>query len=149
MTVRKQILLAISTLLQGVPNATVFRSREDALARSEGPGIFVRPEEEAPENRAGGGPTGLTLRNFTAVITVIVRAQGAAQAPAADDVADPIMEKAHALLMVDTTLGGLTATILEHSTKWDFEVADGTALAAEMRYIVRYMTAANTLSAAA
>jgi len=146
-TIRKQILQTIAALFQAVPDATVFRSREEALARSEGIGIFVRPEEEAPENRAGGGPNGLTLRNFTAVITVIARAKGAPQAPPADDVADPVMEKIHALLTADVTLGGMVATILEHSTKWDFEVADGTALAAEMRYIVRYMTAANTLSA--
>lgn len=146
MTIRKGILIYIAQLLEGVSDATVYRSREEALARDEGSGIIVKPEEEPVENRAMGGPGGLALRNFTVVITVITRAAGAAEGPTADDVADPIQEAAHALLMADTTLGGLCSTLIEHSTKWDFEQADGTALACEMRYIVRYMTKASTLS---
>lgn len=147
MTVRKSILLYIAKLLAGVPNATVYRSREEALARDEGIGIVVKPEEEESENRAMGGPTGLVMRNFTAVITIIARASGVASSQTPDDIADPIQEAAHALLMADTTLGGRCSTLIEHSTKWDFEQADGTALAAEMRYVVRYMTNAKTLSA--
>lgn len=147
MTLRKQILMYVAQVLTQVPNATVFRSREEALARQEGTGIFVRPEEEPVENRAGGGPRGLALRNFVILITVIARAPGAPEADTADDVADPVMEAAHAFLMADTTLGGLCATVIEDSTKWEFEEGDGTAVAAEMRYMVRYQTSINSLSA--
>ena len=148
MTVRKSILVAVANLLNGVPNAIVYRSREEALSREEGTGIIVKPEDEPVENRAGGGPGGLTLRNLMIVVTVLTRGAGAPSGYTPDDIADPVMQSAHALLMADTTLGGLCSVLIEHSTKCDFEVADGSALAAELRYIVRYQTHSNDLSTA-
>jgi hypothetical protein len=146
MTIRKDILTYLGQLLDQVPNATVYRSRQEALARDEGTGIFLQPEEEPVERRAGDGPSGLVLRNLTIIISVIARAAGAPESCTADDVADPVMGAVHALVMADTTLGNRCATVLEEGSKWDFEQADGTAVVAEMRYVIRYMTKANTLS---
>lgn len=148
MTVRNQVILYLEQKLAAVPNATVFPSREEALSRDEGTGIVVREDEEEPENRAGGGPQGLVLRNFTALISVLARAPGvpAPAGPTAGAVADPVIEAAHAIVMADTTLGGLCSTIIEGPTKWDYEEADGTAVAVDMRFTVRYQTRANSLS---
>ncbi len=147
MTIRKQILVYVANQLQQVPDATVYRSRQEALSREEGTGIVVQPDEEEPENRAGGGPQGLVLRNFTFVIVVVARAQGAPAAACADDVADPVIESVQGFITADTTLGGLCATVIEGPTKWDFEEADGTAVSAEMSLTARYETRRSSLSA--
>ena len=139
MTAREAILEYIAGLLSGVPNATVFRSREAAVAREEGIAILLKPEEEPVELRTRA-QAGLVVRNLTVVITVIARGV------VSDQVADPIVQAIHALVMQSETLSGRCSLIMEQSTKWDFEVADLTAVAVEMRYTVRYQTTAKDLS---
>ena len=138
-TARESILAYVLTLLSAVPGAIASRSREAPVERAEGTVIILRPEEEPIELRTGASST--VLRNLTIVITVLSR--GAIP----DQVADPVIQAIHAAIMADRTLGGRCALLMEHSTKWDFELADQTALAAEMRYIVRYQTTATDISA--
>lgn len=144
MTAYKSILAYVAQLLAAVPDATVFRSRAAALDKTEGTGIVVMPKESESENRAGGGPMGLVVRNFTFKVVVITRAQPP-EGLTADDIADPVMEAIHAALFLDTTLGNRIATLIGGITEWDFEVADGTAMAAEMHFMARYQTKASTL----
>lgn len=142
MTARESILAYLATLIAGVPGAKFYRSREAALARSESPAILLRPDEEQVTALVRGMDQ--VVREFTVSIAVIARASGAE--PVVDKVADPVLQALHAAIMKDTTLGGRCAVITEHSTKWDFEVADGTAVAAEARYAIRYQTRASDLT---
>lgn len=139
-TQREAILDYITTLIGTIEDATAYRSREAAFDRSEGVGILVKPEDEQTELRSMfGGST--VLRSLTVVVTILAR--GAIP----DQIADPIIAGVHAAITADRTLGGRCALVIEHSTKWDFEVADQTAVAAELRFIVRYQTSASDLTA--
>lgn len=142
MTAREQILSAITALLNPVAGITVYRSREAAVSRSEGNTVDVRPEEESVELRTANLP--IVRRNLTVLVTLIVR--GSDPTLSADQVADPLLQSIHAAIMADRTLGSLCDLVLELSTRWLFEIADQTALAAEIRYVVRYATGANDLS---
>lgn len=139
MTAREAILAAVATLLANVPNATYFRSRQAAFARSEGNCITSQPEEEPSEFRSAG--MDIENNKLTFVVTFVVRDD------IPDRAADPIIQAAHALIMRDTTLGSLCARLIKHSTKWDFEVADLTGAAIEVRYVAQYQTRASDLSA--
>jgi hypothetical protein len=135
-SIRAQILARIADILEPVNPGGVYRSREAALAREEGPGVFVRPADEAPESKG----LGMTIRDFTVVVGFIVRGR------VPDDDADPLVVAAQAAIMADPTLGGLVARTIEDATTWDFEQADMNAVAIEARYKVRYATPANTLA---
>ncbi len=136
-SLREGILRAFKALCGTVLPGAVYRSREAALARSEGTSIVVRPAEETPEFKADT----FAMRDFIVEVEVIARGQ------IPDEVADPIVVAAHSAVMRDPTLGGLAARTIEDGTKWDFELADGNAVAVLVRYKVRYATPANTLAA--
>ncbi len=136
MTIREQILQALVAAATAVITGGVYRSREAAIARSEGPAIIVRPEEEKVETRGQR----VALRDFTVKCEVIVRGQ------VPDEDADPILDALHTAVMTDPTLGGLIAWIFEEETKWDFELADMNAVSVTILYRCRCLTAANSLS---
>jgi hypothetical protein len=138
-TLNEQQLARIATLLQPIANAAVYRSREAALARAEGIAILIRPEEDLVDNIARD----VVFRSFRVLITVIARGD------IPDQVADPARLAVNATLLADQTLGGLSARVFEEETKWDFEVADQNAVAAVMRFRIRYATRAADLSAQA
>ena len=138
---REVILAHLKTVLDGVGGATAYRSREAPATRAEGPVLVIVPEEESVQ-RLGSGP-GLVLRSLTVVLRVVTR--GAVP----DQVADPVLVAAHAVMMADNTLGGRAALVQEESTRFDFEIADQTALASELRYEIRYHTLAASLTAQA
>ena len=135
-TLRESILTAIVTLAGGVPNAVAYRSREAAFSRDEGVAICIRPDEEVVQTTAAG----MAVRDLTISVEVIARG------PIPDQAADSAIANFHALMMADQTLGGLIARAIEESTKWQFEVADQTAVAAEIRYRLRYLTITSTLA---
>jgi hypothetical protein len=138
-SVRENILKALETNLASVQNATVYRSRQTALARSEGSAILLEPENEQVEKRASN-PGGLVLRNFLVDLSVLARGDPA------DGIADPIITAAHVSIMADPTLGNLCSQIIEHSTEWKFEEADLTAVEVLIRYQIRYATTTNDLT---
>jgi hypothetical protein len=143
MTARESILSWWAALLTPISGITVYRSREAAVSRSEGNAVDVRPEEEQVELRTNA--TSIVRRNLTVLTTLFVR--GVDPTTSADQIADPLLQSIHAAIMADRTLGGRCDIALELSTRWAFELADQTALAVEIRYIVRYATNANDLSA--
>ena len=138
-SVREKILQALAANLASVPNATVYRSRQTAVARSEGNAILLEPENEQVEKRASN-PGGLVIRNLMVDLSVLARGDPA------DSIADPIITAAHALIMADPTLGNLCAQIIEYSTEWKFDPADLTAVEALIRYQIRYATTMNDLT---
>jgi hypothetical protein len=141
MTISESILAYIAAQLLGVSDATVFRSRQAALARVEGTGIIVHPETETVVLRSEAAD--VVLRELTVLITVLARGD------VPDQVADPIEDSIHSIIMSDRTLGGRTLRIYEESRKWTLEEADQIAVAVEMRYRMKYATPASSLSAGA
>ena len=93
-TVREQILTAIAALLQPIPNISVYRSREAALALPEGVAVLIRPLEENVENVSQT----VVWRGFRVELTVIARGL------IPDQMADPALMAMHAALMVDQSI---------------------------------------------
>ena len=141
MTAREAILQAVFAILDAVPNAKAYRSREAEVSQSEGTVINLKPEDEQLELRTAG--TDLVVRTLTILVTVY------AVGDIPDSLVDTVIERLHADLMRDRTLGGLCALIFEHSTKFDFENGNGTGAAIEIRYSIRYQTSAANFSAIA
>lgn len=138
-TQRETLLAYLATVLQPIPNAAVYRSREAALALSEGVAVLIRPAEELVDNRNAR----LAYRRFLVTVSVIARGL------IPDQVADPILLAVQAAVMADNTLGGNCARVLEKETKWDFEVADQNAVAAVISYEIVYATPASSLASQA
>jgi hypothetical protein len=136
-TKREAILQAfVATCEAAGTDAAVYRSRSDAIQRSEGHAIIVRPLEESIEKKSAD----FTMRDLTVELEVMTRGQ------VPDQDADPIVAAIHAAVTADLTLGGLVAQVIEDGTSWDFETADMDAVSVQMRYRVRYATPANSLA---
>jgi hypothetical protein len=133
---REQIMEAIRVKLATLSGITVYRSRLTALSRAESPAIVVRPEKEDIVKRNND----LSERELVLVIDVIAR--GAVP----DSIADQYCVSAHAKIMEDETLGGLTLFTRELGTVWEMpQDTDVDAVVIPMRYLVSYRTAAKTL----
>jgi len=135
-TLRERILTSIAALLNPIPDCVVYRSREAALARAEGPAILIRPEEEQVQSTAQF----VVWRHFRVGISVIARDD------IPDQTADPIILAIQTAMLADQTLGGLCARIFEEETKWDFEVADQNVVAAMVSYRLVYATPVGSLT---
>ncbi len=133
---REQIIGAILTKLGGVSGVGLYRSRFTALSRGESPAIVVRPEKEDIVKRNND----LSEREMILVVDVIAR--GAVP----DSVADQYCVSAHAKVIEDETLGGLTLFTRETGTVWEMQDADLDAVVVSMRYLIGYRTVAKTLN---
>ncbi len=133
---RENIMLYLVARLGTVTGVTVYRSREAPVDRSEGVVIILRPIEEKIVKYWNEG----AIRDMTVGITAVVRAA------VPDAVADATLQQVQTAIMSDTTLTGLAARCIELDTRWNFEVADQTALAAEVRYVIRYLTPVGSFS---
>jgi len=132
---REQILSALETMLAAVtPN--VYRSRVTAVTRDLTPAIIVRPEEDIPEKQFSG----MVISNLTVAVDVYTRGD------VPDQLADPIIVAAHALIMSDLTLGGLAAMTVQGPSKWEMHEADQTAGLATFLYHIRYTTQLSDLT---
>ena len=104
------------------------RSRSAPVARSEGIVATIHPENDVVEHKANR----LVLNTLILKITVVARAD------IPDQQIDTAVNEIHATVMRDQTVGGLAALIVPEETTWDFEMADMTAVAVEMKYRIRY-----------
>lgn len=130
MSAREDILVYLAGRLATVTGVTVFRSRESAVAREEGVVLILKPEEESV-TKVGNG---IVARDLVVSITAIARAA------VPDTTIDPILANIQTAILGDVTLGGKAAACIEQSTRWNFEVADQTALVVEVRYSIKYLT---------
>jgi hypothetical protein len=150
-SISEQIMEAVATLFGGVgangegthgagpAGSTLFRSREAALALSEGTAVIIRPRTEPASYVA----TRATKRDLT--LTIEILARGAVP----DQVADAVRVAAHVALTADPTLGGLVGGIFQMETEWEFSEADQTAVSVKSDYRIVFMTAGNSLTTAA
>jgi hypothetical protein len=137
MTIRESILEAMRAAaepaLAGL--ARVFRSRVEAVTRSEGHAVIIRPADESV-NTVGD----LAERDFHVQILLLVR--GAIP----DQVADGIIGPLHEALCADPSFGGLAVQLFEESSRWTYASADEPACELDVRYRVRLYTPETSLT---
>jgi hypothetical protein len=138
-TKREQILEAIKTALTGSATlgATVYRSRVTPLARGESPAVIVEPVRNDVEQN-----TSLPTLDHSMQVRVAVIVRG--EIP--DQLADPVIDAAHAAIMADLTLGGLAIDVQPGETEFTMQDADQPVGVIFSIYIVRYRTSVGDLS---
>ena len=139
MSAREDLLVYLAAQLATVSNLTVYRTRQAAVAIEEGNCLILEPDEESVSKPGNG----IAARDLTIRILLIVRAA------TPDSAADPLLQSIHNSFMSDPTLGGRAAACIEVGTRWNFEVADTTALVAEVRYRLKYLTPVGSFAAQA
>ena len=142
-TRREQILSAVATTLANASgaNGRVYRSRQEAFSRSESPSVIIEP---GPEPKSAE-PVSTCKIDHSLTLTVAVYARGLIP----DQVADPVVESVHSLLMADRSLGGLVMDIWPLDRNPEFDAAEGAAVVEVLSYRVRYRTSVTDLSAGA
>jgi hypothetical protein len=138
-TKREQVLTAIRTALTGTTGVgtRIYRSRVEPLARGESPAIVVEPvSDTAAQN------TALPTLDWSLTVRVAVIVRG----DVPDQLADPIVESAHAKIMADLTLGGYAIDVQPQSVSFDLMEADQPAGVIALEYLVRYRTSVTNLS---
>lgn len=139
MTKREQIMNAIKAKLEAVPGMAgrVHRSREVALSRDEAPAYVLTWESERV---SGDGVLQFTSKDLAVVVDVYQRAA------VPDAAADQYVELAHAALLQDANLGGLSIDIEEGDTELQMDEADITACFVRMEFNVKYRHQRDNLS---
>jgi hypothetical protein len=132
-TKREQVLTAIRTALTGTTGVgtRIYRSRVEPLARQESPAIVIEPiSDQAQQN------TSLPTLDWSLTVRVAIIVRG--NVP--DQLADPIVESAHAKLMADLTLGGYAIDVQPQNVSFELMEADQPAGVISLDYLVRYRT---------
>ncbi len=142
-SIREQILQALLARLRPVATAhgaTLHRSPTVALTRAQCPALVLFPEAEAIVERANDRVT----RELVVRLVALARA---VPPVVAETAADDLLTAAHAALLADGNLGGLTLGIRELDCEWEVEDADAVAAALPARYRITYRTLARDLAA--
>ena len=139
-TRREQILSAITTALAGTTGvgSSIYRSRVEAFSRGESPAISLEPINDTPATN-----TSLPTLDWSLTVRIAVIVRGAIP----DQLADPIVESLHSLVMADLSLGGLAMDIIPASVDWQLIEADQPAGVVLCDYLIRYRTSVGSLSA--
>ena len=132
-TRREQILSAITTALAGTTGvgSRIYRSRVEAFSRGESPAISLEPINDTPATN-----TSLPTLDWSLTVRIAVIVRGAIP----DQLADPIVESLHSLLMADLTLGGYAMDIIPSSVDFQLIEADQPAGVVLCDYVIRYRT---------
>jgi hypothetical protein len=139
-TKRETILTAIRTALTGTTGVgtRIYRSRVEPFSRGESPAIVVEPISDSAEQN-----TALPTLDWSLTVRVAIIVRG----DIPDQVADPIVQSAHAKIMADLSLGGYAIDVQPISVTFDLQEADQPAGVISMDYLVRYRTAVANLEA--
>lgn len=138
-SLRERLLLAVMNALSPIASmqgATLLRSPAIAVSRESSPALLVFPESDTIIER----PNNLVERHLALRIVALARGDAAVTD------ADALLVAAHAALMLDTSLGGLSLGLQEMDCEWDQEDADAGAVALPARYQIRYRTLARDLT---
>ncbi len=131
---REDILAAIVTRVTGASGvgspARVYRSRVVAMRADGLPAIVVEPLQESAEY------SDFNFMRWTLQVSVKVYTRG----DIPDQLADPIINSAYALLMADRSLGGLALDILPGSITFRAEDGEQPVGIADAVFTVTYRT---------
>ena len=113
-TKRETILAAIRTALTGTTGVStrIYRSMVEPLTRQESPAIVVEPVSDSAEQN-----TALPTLDWSLTVRVAIIVRG----DIPDQVADPIIESAHAKIMADLSLGGYAIDVQPISVTFDLK----------------------------
>jgi len=137
-TVRETILSTLATTLASAPSigAPVYRSRVAPLSRGESPAVIIEPVSDE-----AGQPVIPKLDwRMVVRVSVIVRAE------TPDQTADIIVQKVHAKVMSDLTVGGYAYDVQPVSTSWDFLESDVPTGIISYDFIILYRTSLTDLT---
>ena len=112
------------------------RSPAIAVSRESSPALLLFPESDTIIER----PNNRVERHLALRIVALTRGDAAVTE------ADALLVAAHAALMQDPSLGGLSLGLQEIDCEWDQEDADAGAVALPARYQIRYRTFAHDLT---
>lgn len=136
-TIREQILETLKTNLVGMtPTTPIHRSRSAALQRQESPAICIEPILDTPDPSV----IGVIQWKLQLRVAVIVRGD------TPDQLADPIVNGLHAVMLADKSLGGLIMDIEPSSVKFKIFEADQPGGVIECEYRIDYRTKATDLT---
>lgn len=123
-------IVAAITPTTGI-SSRVFRDRWEAVARAEMPCLVVEPLGEEP------GIVSIPFTDYVLTVSVDILISGSPLSA----LADPIRVDAHARLMADRTLGGLTHSIDPGPSEWKGEPGEIGILSLSYRIPFRTLTA--------
>ena len=135
-SLREGILERVVAVLQaGATGSTIFRSRQEAIARSAAPATVIEPKEEQDEQLGTG------VDRHTLFVTVEIYVRG----DPFDQVADPIAVATHLAILQDATLRGM-ADVRKVGSVWAAHEADRSAGVVEMTYRFVYVSSVRDIS---
>jgi len=139
-TKRERILAAIKINLADTVGVgtRIYRSRVEALTRSETPAIILEPISDTPAETQNFNDR--INWDFRIRISVVVR--GATP----DQVADPTIESLHTKVLTDPTVGGLALDIRPSTTNFEILEADQPAGVISCEFDIEYRTSYNSLT---
>lgn len=137
-SIAEQVITSmVATLLnQTDAQERVFRSRATAIAHELAPSIVIKPASEP------SAVFGNSVDSNVLTVTVSIHTRG----DPADQLADPPVTQAHALLMKSPNLSNIITAIRRKERDWKEEEADDTVGWVKLMYEVRYLCDANDLS---
>ncbi len=141
-SIRERILQTIVATLTPVATAqgaTVWRTPAVAITRDQCPALVVFAESESIAERSNDRVS----RELTVRLVALARA---VPPLVPETLADELLCAAHATLMMDVNLGGLSLGIRELECDWEVEDADALACAIPARYQITYRTLVSDLS---
>ena len=132
-TKRENILAAIRTALTGATGVgtRIYRTRVDALSRTECPAIIVQPIRDVCVQLTSMRKLDWTM---TVRVTVIERSS------IPDQSADDTVESVHSKMMADLTLGGECIDVRPVRTEFEFIEADQPAGLIGCEFEIQYRT---------
>ena len=139
-TKREQLLAAIKNTLANTTGVgtRIYRSRVEALTRSETPAIILEPISDTPQDTQNFNDK--INWEFKIRISVIVRGS------VPDNVADPTVESLHTKVMTDPSVGGLALDIRPSTTSFEILEADNPAGVISCEFDIEYRTSYNSLT---
>ena len=139
-TKRERILAAIKTNLANTVGVgtRIYRSRAEALTRSETPAIIIEPISDTPAEKQNFNDR--INWDFRIRISVVVRGS------IPDQVADPTIESLHTKVLTDPSIGGLALDIRPSTTNFEILEADQPAGVISCEFDIEYRTTYNSLT---
>jgi len=138
-TKREQILTALTTALAGTTGVSnrIYRSRVEPFTRGESPAIVIEPVNDTVQQN-----TALPTLDWSLTVRVAIIVRG--NVP--DQLADPIVQSAHAKIVADLTLGGYAIDVQPVGVTFEMIEADQPAGVVSLEYLVRYRTSVGDLT---
>jgi|TARA_B100000073_G_scaffold346254_1_gene357210 hypothetical protein len=138
-TKRESILADVASSLAGTTQvgSRIYRSRVEAISRSESPAVVIEPISDDPE---------FSLRLDRLDWKLLIRISVIVRALIPDQASDAIVEDIHSKITADNTLGGYALDVEPRGVSFEIVEADQPAGVISATYLIRYRTLVTDLS---